>query len=156
MATAWGRNPTAETSIIESIILAPYSRKEDFMGHPPVVSPASLRLARNEFRRDAESPMLHQVVSCAVAGVGDGPQMDVTPRCREFGNGQQFQILNMYRRVRQSRAEDRPGRIDGDAPHPVSGCRELDQIVNVRPDDPLLVLCRRLSPLGIVQQQPEC
>src|SRR5205807_2349396 len=38
--------------------------------------------------------------------------------------------------------------------HPVSGCRELDQIVYAPPDDPLLVPRRRLPPLGIVQQQP--
>ena len=35
-----------------------------------------------------------------------------------------------------------------------TGGIDVDQIVYAPPDDPLLVLRRRLSPLGIVQQQP--
>jgi hypothetical protein len=72
----------------------------------------------------------------------------------EFTDREILQFIQLDRLVRQRRAEDCPGRIDDNAAHPVSGCCELDQIIYAPPNDPLLVLRRRLSRLEIVQQQP--
>jgi hypothetical protein len=57
MATAWGPNPTAEGSVIETIILTLDSRKEDFMRHPPVMTFPDLWLAPNKLRHDSKSPI---------------------------------------------------------------------------------------------------
>jgi hypothetical protein len=70
MPTAWGLYPTPKASIIEPVVLAPWRSKEDFMSHPPVVSPPSLRLTPNEFRHDAKSPMLHEFIGTPMTGVG--------------------------------------------------------------------------------------
>src|SRR5690242_5510473 len=80
--------------------------------------------------------------------------MEMATLSGEFRDRKIPQFIPLDRLVWQSRAEDRPGRIDDDAAHPVSGCGELNQIVYSTPDNPLAIVRRRLSPLRIVQQQP--
>jgi len=73
--------------------------------------------------------------------------VDVTPLCCEFRDREIPQFTHLDRLIGQSRAEDRPGRIDDNAAHPLPGCRELDQIVYAPTDDPFLVIHCCLSPL---------
>jgi len=128
MATRWSLDPTAKTSIVEPIILASRSRKEDFMRHPPVIAPASLGLAPNKLRHDAKAPMLHEIIGRAVIGVGKRPQMGVTPLRREFSDRQCFQFIHLDIHVRQNRAFDRPWRVDHNAAHLGSGTSKFDRV----------------------------
>ena len=151
MPTAWGLDPTAKAPVIETIIFTPYSREEDFMRHPPVIPPSSLCFAPHKFRDHAKSPMLHEVIGRPMARVRKRPYMEVTALSGEFRDGEIPQFIQGDDLIGQNRAEDRSGRIDNNAPHAISGCGELDQIVYAPADDPLLVFCCRPCPLGMAQ-----
>ena len=62
VATTRGFDPTAQTVIIESIVLALDSRKKDLVRHPPIMTPSSLGFAPDEFRDDTKSPMFYDLV----------------------------------------------------------------------------------------------
>jgi len=126
MATAWSLDPTTKAAIVEPIILALHSRKEDFMGHPPVIAFSNLRLAPNKLRHDAKAPIFHDLVGNPVIGIGKRPQMDVAPLCRKFAYGQCFQVIHPDIHIRQNGAFDRPWRVDHDTAHSGFGAGELD------------------------------
>src|SRR6516165_9150683 len=114
MATAWRLDPTAQTPIIEPIILSLHSREEDFMRHPPVMASSDLGLAPNEFRHAAKSPMLHDLVSGSVIGVRKCPQMNVAPFRREFVDWKRFQSVHVDIHIWRNRACYWPGWVDHD------------------------------------------
>src|SRR5690348_15101572 len=109
---------------------------------------AKLGLAPDELGHDPESPMANGFISSKVVRVRQRPQMEMAALSGEFRDREIPQFIQLDCLVWQSRAEDRPGRIDDDAAHPVSGCGELDQIVYAPTDDPFLVIRCGLSPLG--------
>jgi len=90
---------------------------------------AKLRLAPNELGDDPKSPTANDFISGKVVRVRQRPQMKMAALSGEFRDREIPQFIQLDRLVWQSRAKDRPGRIDDDAAHAVSGCGELDQIV---------------------------
>jgi len=62
VATARGLDPTPQSPIIEPIILALHSRKQDFMRHSPIMSFAKLRLAPDKLGDWTKSPMANDLI----------------------------------------------------------------------------------------------
>jgi hypothetical protein len=78
MATAWSLYPTAQTVILEPIILPPHSRQKDLVRHPPIMSFAKLRLAPDELGYDPKSPMVDDFIGGKMILVWQSPKMQVT------------------------------------------------------------------------------